>query len=173
MNSCYPSRRFYSILVRLKGRLNWHFTPCLYPFLFHTGSIKRLCLLFTKTPSILFLFHTGSIKRLYVLLAKYAITPGFYSILVRLKVNSNKLKTLHLLSFLFHTGSIKRLSYYELVMEGHMFLFHTGSIKSDILIRICYNILYTSFYSILVRLKARLKNFLKRSRKVSIPYWFD
>ena len=77
-------------------------------------------------------------------------------------------------AFLFHTGSIKRMicgNWSNPLLE---FLFHTGSIKRAPMSS-CRRFAKSSFYSILVRLKAAKSRFTAEEREtlVSIPYWFD
>ena len=120
----------------------------------------------------------------------------FNSILVRLKALATLEAFFHAFSlFQFHTGSIKRTIVTTDAKQLSRFQFHTGSIKRFFLhllakCELCFN-------SILVRLKVRepvtritilalfqfhtgsikrnqrTKARGRRSRKVSIPYWFD
>ena len=99
-------------------------------------------------PVTAFLFHTGSIKS-QIYPAPQALLPCFYSILVRLKAETDHSQTTDKDEFLFHTGSIK-------------------SVKA-----IDAYFLEIRFYSILVRLKGYIPDCNKPRGAVSIPYWFD
>ena len=76
-----------------------------YPFQFHTGSIKSPFFRFILA-SHRFQFHTGSIKRVPKDLKENKV-HRFNSILVRLKAHRQYLLFLHEHLFQFHTGSIK------------------------------------------------------------------
>ena len=118
---------------------------------------------------------------------------GFNSKLVRLK-GENVLTVADVGRFQFQTGSIKRAylpSYWQAlscfnsklvrlkvedivsgVNQTRVFQFQTGSIKSD---RADFfdELLFDSFNSKLVRLKARVYFFSFLVKQVSIPNWFD
>ena len=77
----------------------------------------------------MFQFPNGSIKR-YLLFSKRFQKTCFNSLMVRLKVFREFLKSTLLQLFQFPNGSIKRLQGYCLVRRLSMFQFPNGSIKS-------------------------------------------
>ena len=96
-----------------------------------------------------FRFHTGSIKSLMHPPIMLSLSPCFDSILVRLKAQKRKEKSMTHIMFRFHTGSIKSLRDRKKSQFLVKFRFHTGSIKSY------------------------MKENEERQKRVSIPYWFD
>ena len=140
----------------------------------------------------MFLFHTGSIKRICETAEKLH-KAGFYSILVRLKVTHPVHRLILNSLFLFHTGSIKsRFRSWDVRCRR---CFYSILVRLKVKSRILPFSGYVGFYSILVRLKAVAKTVKEIQRQcfysilvrlkvnrlcrcvrlfwVSIPYWFD
>ena len=100
-----------------------------------------------------FRFHTGSIKS-WNNPTRCGSEPRFDSILVRLKGTTRTTTLTPRPEFRFHTGSIKSNATQQAKFLAIEFRFHTGSIKREAL-RAARTLTFSSFDSILVRLKVR------------------